>query len=511
MRALLIAFVISGMGGVAAARGAMSPPAELITVFTPGAPGSLDGLRDFANAMKPGSGMMINDALIVPALAAEVGLTGAGGIDTTSPLYLAYVDGGGAKGWVLIAKADQTKLDTTASTSVAADSGWVVVGKAAAVKKISKYALATFPTQAAPTAPTATLYVTQVLARYKNEIKNAQAAAIASMSAQNNMMSGLAQSYVDGLLAAAADTDRVVVTLEADKASAALELVLWPRFKTRLDKFVKTQHASDYAMLDKLPASTSAWIAIAGHIEAGPYRQGMLELASRMYGAGAPPELVKFFDNLMKASTAELAMTMGIGKNGMSLEYVFGVEDQKSLDTTLAKFFDLIAKPKTIDVLGIPTTLQTDPGASDHDGVSLRSYSTTYDLSKVPATQAAAMKQMVGGGTIHTIIGSFDQLGFMTQGADAAADAGRTIDAARGKGTHYAAPADAKDLLAASRARKDSIVMLMDFGAFAAMNPAMAATKVKVKGSMLMTVGFADGGLHLRMVLPAATAKSFTP
>jgi hypothetical protein len=96
-----------------------------------------------------------------------------------------------------------------------------------------------------------------------------------------------------------------------------------------------------------------------------------------------------------------------------------------------------------------------------------------------------------------------------TQGPDAVAAAGRAIDAARGKGARYSAPAEVAAMLAASRARKDSVVFVMDFGAFAAMAQAPAAAKLK--GAMVMTAGFADGSMHLRLGLPVATVTSFKP
>jgi hypothetical protein len=156
-------------------------------------------------------------------------------------------------------------------------------------------------------------------------------------------------------------------------------------------------------------------------------------------------------------------------------------------------------------MMGITGTIKANPGTTVHDGVALRSYEATYDLSKMPPAQRQAMEATLPGAQVRTQIATFDALGVIALGPDSLTEAGLAIDAARGKAPHFVAPTLTGELLAASRARKDSVAMMMDLGALLAKITGSAPTTA---APILMSLGCADHNAHLRLVLPVVTLRT---
>jgi hypothetical protein len=507
---LIVGCVLSGAAGAAHAKDA-KPPAELIVTFARGDSTSLDGMRAFIDAIKPGTGAMMSDAIIDMGIANVTGVAPLDGLDHGAAMYVLFVDGGNAKGFAVVGKvADASRLPSGGGTTVASANGWAVLGPAAVVKKVQAYAFAALATAPMPTAPTVTFYSASVLTRYHSQIETMRRLMLAQMQAQGNAMGGLAQAYVDGLFSVLADSDRAVVTLDADKDEITFDLALAPKAGSKLSSFVAVQLPSDYAMLGQLPASSPMLIA-AGHFESGPYHQGLLDLMTTMYGANGSKDLVQMIDAIMKGSTGDVAFGMDMGgSKGMIATSLVGVSDHKAVDAAVGKLIDALAKARSVQMVGIPVTLQATAAAAQHDGVAIRGYDTTYDLSALPELKRKEMLKVLGGSNVsHAAMATFDKLAvFAIAGTgDAVAAAGSDIDAARGKGSRYKPTKEVQRALDASRARKDSAVMIMDFGAFAAMMP----TPTKLTGAMVMTAGFADGTAHLRMSLASATFKAAVP
>jgi hypothetical protein len=492
------------------AKGAPKSPPELIATFARGPASGLDGIRAFANAIQPGAGMAISDAMVDGALAQMAGIGSLDGLDATSPEYLLYLDDGAQKGLVLVAKiSDQTKLQLSGASTIAVSNGWGAIGAPSFVKKVSAYALATLPGQPAPTMPSVTVDVPHALARYKSEIAMVQNMT-AGLATKGDPMSKFMKIYADGLMGAAADTDRLVATIDADKTDVAIDFALVPKPGTRLAKFVGAQKTFDQALLAKLPPASPAML-FAGHLESGPYRKAMVDLLTSMYGAGGGKEIAQITDAVMAASTGDVAMTMDmVAGKGMSGAYLYGVADEKAVTKQLDKVHDLLAKGRTFTMMGMKMTMVANTDPADHDGVAVRGYDITYDLSTMPADQRAQMQAVMAGNlTTRYEMASFDTLGLFAFGNDAVAVAGHAIDAARGKGNHWKPVGEVASALTASKARNDSLVMLMDFGAFASFMPQTGAKKPT--GQMVMTIGFADGSAHFRMQMSAATIKSMKP
>jgi hypothetical protein len=512
MRTVGIFGVIVGLTLAAAPRAALAkdvkPPPELIASFARGGSTSLDGVRAFVNAIKPGGGAMITDQILDMGIAKMTGVAPLEGLDHNAAMYILYVDGGGTKGFAVVGKvSDPKQLPSGTATAVVQQNGWAVLGPANVIKKVSSYSFAALAPATAPAVPTVTIYTAAVTTRYKSEIETFRKLWIAQMQAQGSTMSGMAEGYIDGILSVASDSDRAILALDADQDGLTFDFALAPKPGSRLAKFVAAQHPSDYAMLGQLPASTPMML-FAGHFEAGPYRDGILDVMSAMYGAGGAKDLVAQIDAMMKASTGEMAFSMDVGgSHGMAITSLVGISDRKAADAAMGKLLDSIAKPRAVEVTGVPVTLQATPGTSQHDGVAIRGYDTTYDLAKLPEQKRKAMALVLGGSNVsHTAMAVMDKLAvFAIAGSgDAVAAAGTDIDVTRGKGSHYAPPKDVERMIDASRARKDSGLAVLDFGAFAAMMP----TPSKLTGAMVMSIGFADGAAHMRMSMATATFKA---
>jgi hypothetical protein len=316
-------------------------------------------------------------------------------------------------------------------------------------------------------------------------------------------MAGMTDSYFDGLMTAARDSDRVDVVLDGSKDLGGVDLALVPRRGTRLATFVAAQRPSSYALLDKLPAGTSP-IVMAGHLVSGPYRQGLLELMTKIYGASLPGDGAAAMAELMKAASGEIAMrmTMAPGKP-MELVEVFGLDDAARFDGALGKMLGLFAKPRTLDGMGTKSTFVAIPSTPAHDGVTPRGLDVTYDFTALPAATRTQMAAMFGGGTMHMHVATFDKLAGVAMGVDSAAMVGAVIDTARGHAVAAAPSAAVTALLAGSRARQESVAMVMDLGVLMGAGAGDRA--------VMMSLGFAGGAFHVHLALPTATVKALTP
>jgi hypothetical protein len=291
----------------------------------------------------------------------------------------------------------------------------------------------------------------------------------------------------------------VIITFDITKDVAAVDLALVPKAGTRLAKVIGLQQPADYALVGKLPATPAPFL-VAGRLDAGPYRAGMLEAITQFYGPGTPTSMAAAIGGILKAATGDFAMAMQMmGGNGMEVTQLFGISDPKSADKAIGQLLDAFKKPQTVTTMGATITHTTSPNPTTHDGVAIRGYDVVYDLSKAPPDTRTMMEKMIPKTGLSTRVGVFDQLGVVGLAADGAAAAKAAIDAARGKGKRYIPPAQVTDFLAGSRTRKESVAMVLDIGGLMGMGPSGRA--------MMMSMGFADKRAHLRITVPAATLR----
>jgi hypothetical protein len=488
----------------AAAQGKPAEPAELLMSVGVGPDSTLDSLRAYANAIQPGAGVMLTVPMLRKQITGMVTATSLDGLDDKGTLYVLAVDGGPAlKGTVVVGKiADEARLQQGAAPAhLVKKNGWAVIGPKPVAEKVAPFALGTLSAQPISGPPIATIYTKNLMVRYKTEIADARTKLLGGLGAAGGQMSGFIQSYFDGLLSALSDSDRVIVTFDATKDIAAVDLALVPKAGTRLAKLVALQQPADYALVGKLPAS-QAPVLVAGRLEAGPYRAGILEAMSQIYGPGTPAGMTAALGAIFKAATGEFAMGMQMmGGKGMEVTQLFGLADGKAADKAISQLLDAIKKPQTVTTMGMTVTHTANPKTTTHDGVTVRGYDVTYDLSKAAPESKAMMERMIPKTGLTGRIATFEQLGAVAVSADGNAGVAAAIDAVRNKGKRYAPPAQVTDFLAGSRMRKESVAMVMDVGGLLGMGPAGRA--------LMLSMGFADKRAHLRITLPAATIRGF--
>jgi hypothetical protein len=499
--AWIIAVAAALSSGEALAKGPPSPPPGLLATISLGPTTALDSARTFLDAVKPGLAMVASEPVLRKEIAAGVGVSSIDGLDWSAPLYVLVVDlGGGSVGRALVGKIKDEKalLKDLGTTRSAINGGWAVLAPDAVLGKIGSYALAALPGQAAATSPTVVLYLSRFFTTYRGQIDVARKAFAAklAMTQGSTQMAQVTQSMMDGLISVLADTDQVVITLETDKDHLAVEMALVPKPRSRLAKFTAAQNASDYALLAKLPASATAML-MAGRIDSGPYRQGMLDIWSSLYGQGiADKDLTRTLDAIIKATTGDIAMTWQLG-GGKPMEFtqVFGITDPRGVDQAFAKLLSLFKTPRTFESSNIATTIQTNPAPLEHDGVTLGAFDLTFDFGKATEPVRERMKKMLPPSSVERV-GTVDKLGIVTMNADAAV----LIDTLRGKGKAFTPDPAMAAILDGSRARKESLVLAMDLAALVG--------KAAAPQPLVLSFGFADRALHLRVTVPTATARA---
>jgi len=484
------------------------PPAELLASVAIGPVTTLRNLQAYVEAIQPGAGGILTDQAVRHGLAEMVGASSLDGLDPTSWVYVLVASTSDVPAVALLGKvADARTLATSAgSTHVMIKGRWAVLGSKPLLERIGSYALAAIATQPAPAAPAVTVYLPHILARYKAEIAafRTQMAAGFAQSAAGPMGQWMT-SYFEGLGSVGADIAQLVVSLEATPDLGTLDFALTPAPKSRLAAFVTLQRPTDYALLDRLPATTPS-LLLGGHLEAGPYRDGGVAMMAAMFGPGPAKDLLAAMDAFRKAMTGDIAMAMRIlPGTGMAFTQLYGLSDPRAADRAVVSMLELFKAGRTLDVTNLSTTIKANPGSTSYDGVTLRSYDTTIDLSKVPPAQRTAMERMSPGGVQRSHLAAFDALGLLVAAPDSLAETQRSIDAARGKAAHFVPGAVLGDLLAASRARKDSLAMMLDLGAVIA---AATGRTAAASQPLVVSFGFTDRKAHLRVALPAATIRA---
>jgi hypothetical protein len=298
---------------------------------------------------------------------------------------------------------------------------------------------------------------------------------------------------VDGVFGMLDEVDRATVTLDGTKDIYSFDVALAAKAHSRLAKFIAVQHASDFALLDKLPDIGSA-IVLAGRFDAGPYRAGMLDIVASLYSAGATDKTVTTaFGAITKAASGEVAM--GATTVPHTSVQVFAIDDPKHVDQAVETLAKALATPRSFDFQGTKATIQTRTPPERHGDAKAAAFSFDYDTSMANAQVRAAMAPLVGKTTIEQV-GTVGKVGFVTINVDP----DRAADAIRGTGTTLVLDAALSAQVAAARARKDSVVAAVDVAFI---------RKSSVPLPMYMFLGYADGRAHLRFALPAASARGF--
>jgi hypothetical protein len=175
-----------------------------------------------------------------------------------------------------------------------------------------------------------------------------------------------------------------------------------------------------------LPESTSMFMVIGGHVEAGPYPSMFREVLLKQFGAAAEKDMTTAVDELRKAMTGDVAISASAApRTGLEISTLFSVSRTKVADRAIAGMLALFEVARTENRMGQSMTLEANPGTTTHDGVGLRSCDITYDFSKVsmlqqmPATKRDATVTLMQGTQSRAQVAAFDGLGQRRHGRSA--------------------------------------------------------------------------------------------
>ncbi|HEY0193818.1 MAG TPA: hypothetical protein VGC42_22030 [Kofleriaceae bacterium] len=483
-----------------------APPPELLVTVAIGPASTLRGLQAYVEAVKPNTGALVSEPIIRHQLAAAAGVPSLDGLDAGSWTYVLVSDHNSSMAITVAGKVRDAKALTAAvgADHLTIKDGWAVVGERANVDRDAAFALATLVTQPAPKQLTATVYLPQLLARYQQQLHQVRNQVASSMPRSSAQMATIVNAYVDGIASLGADTDKLIVTLDAAADLGSLDVALVPRAGSRLAQFVAAQKPTDYALLGKLPPLQPSMV-MAGGIDLGPYHDGMLQTMAAFLDPTGSKEVLAALEQLRKTMTGEVAFTLQMAPGaGLQMAQLFGTSDAKVADASLASMLALFRTGRSFEVQGAKTTIQSTATPTTYDGVTIRGYDTTMDLTKAEPAQRQMATLMGSDKPVHAQVAAFDKLAMVVATKDSQADAHRAIDTARGKAAAYAPSPEIKAQLDASRARKDSMAMVFDVGKLvAAFLPAATLGNLPV----VISLGTADKQAHLRFVLPASLLR----
>lgn len=521
-RALSSLFTIVLCWGIAScapasAKPADKPPAvpvELLASVSFGPASTLRGLQAYLEAFKPGIGTAITDQVIRTELAKELHVKSLDGVDPASWIYVLVSDSAGEPTITVLAKVSDQKrlLAATGADHLSVDHGWALIGGKPQIDRLNAYAFGVIATQPTPKAPSATVYVPQLLTRYQPQLAAVKTQILTSLAstanATSSSMTRLVTSYIEGLAAVSDDTLQLVVTFDATAALASLDFALVPRDKSRLAEFNAAQKPTDFALLDKLPQTTPSML-FGGRLDFSVYHEGFMSLLAAFFDPSGNRQLSDAFEAMRKAMTGELAMAFQLVPGaGTQIVELAGINDAKLASQGVDHILELFKPGRSMNIEGVVATIKTSPQTTTYSGVTLHGYDTTYDLSKANEAQRAMHKKLMPQDVQHTQVAIYDALTLVAVSQDSVGDAKKVIDASRGKpGVARFTPSPMiRDQLAAARARKDSMVMFIDLNSLMAQFVGHGGASPP----LTMAFGTADHNAHFRVTLPAETLHTLS-
>jgi len=494
----VLALVIGG-AEVSARTIADHIPSELTITVAFGSTAARDRLRAFMETFRSGAGDWLADRALRQRLAPVVG---ASSLDGFEPAYALVVDLDGPQVALLGTVVDANALATGAGAAHVTSRGrWAVVGSAPVLDRIGPYALATLATQRAPTAPTATLYLHQLLAQRKADVDFHLPMLMRGVSLLPGGLSGPGLVLLTQAAAMIAEVDKLTLTLEVTPGLASIDLAITPLPGSRFATAIATLRPADFALLDRLPER--AFLQLAGRRSPHAPGLGQSAPADATAGRDAALPLADLFTNL----TGDFATSIAVApRTGVSVLTVFRVGNTRVAEQAIRDKLARIEPGRAVSAVGLALTIPTSPTTTTHDGVVIRGIDLTTNLSQMPAIAQLpapvrnAIDAVFQNTNLRMQLATFDGLATFALGTESLATTERTIDAMRGKLVRRVASALARPLVAAARARKDSVIVIFDIGA---MLSAFMGGFPAVDWLLMMSVGHTARDAHLRIAVPA--------
>lgn len=491
--------------GQPAVRAEAAPPdGVVVTVSSASLTQALDGLRAFADAVRPGAGAGIPaNAMLFAVLGGQIGAGALDGLDLSQPVHLVVIDGPSPV-LVLVARVADSKRLAQSRGGAALDEkdGWAVLGAESGVKAVAGWARSTLVPRRVSAQLTATAYVDRLKANHAAEIARFKQ----QMSASFSKMEVL-EMYGEGLASVVDDVNQATVSLAADGERFEVDIGVMARAGSRLAAFAAAQQPSDFALFQKLPASTSDSILFGGRLSMGPYREGLVALGNKMMGVDGT-SYAEWMSKITALATGDVAATGSVADGAMTMVQLFSVTDGVELDRLLREQLATMAKGLVVDSMGMKMTMTGVPEITRHGGVAVRGTRTTIDLATVPEMNRAMIESMYGDGLMNRAA-VVDKRAVVTIGGEQERIVA-AIDALQGKARGYTPGPEVTGLLEESRRRRESLLMAVDLAAFRSMMQPGAPAHAP-SGRMVIGLGVSGAAIHMRVGMSAKAVSGIVP
>ncbi len=464
-----------------------------------------------ADPLQPGAGALRDPTLFAGVLGGMVGVPALAGIDFDKTIHILVTSPKShAQPVALVAavsdeQALHASLEGAPGVALRAFGGVAVIGSEDTIGSIGDYALTNLLKEPVAALPTLTLLVDPIFSTFGSEIQSARQAMTMMVPDAGEILDMEFGLFLD----LAAQTDKLLVSFDTAENEASLGFSLVPRPGSLLSGFVAAQTPSDYALLGRLPASPSSFVA-AGRVVLGSTRAAAVHLIDAFFTKGAKKsglaELVtRFFD----LATGEFAGVGAIGPKGFDLACLYGVADPAKLDDLMLQMIAEIKKLGGMTMMGVKYLYDIRPNALKYDGVAVHEETVTLDFSGLSKerreSEEASFKQLLGTGPQKAYFAGFDGNAGVTFGKNAAERFKALVDSAKRGKNKLQPPQPVQAAISASQARKESAVM------FLAMAPVLEAAGVgtlKSNAGLMLGLGFAGGSAQLRITLPTELLRA---
>ncbi len=476
---------------------------------------SVTELAPIIERLQPGGASQLGGQLsMLLGQAAGVDLSGA---DLSKPVAVVLLNPKKYKDPValLVTPKSLGELESSAKgagRTVSSRDGLALIGPSKVVASAKNFAFATL---AKPSKQiTITIYPEPLVKAYRGEIARRIADIKKTMDSRGLQGKGVGfflTIYQDAAMAVAEQTERVTFRFETSSDSAGLVYRLYPRRGSTMAAFVGAQVVADHALLKKLPARQGDTMVFSGEARSGAARTAMVAFATQamtaMYGRPANAELKDAMAQWFDAFSGSTAMTMNmnigpgsVGPPGMSMNYLMGTTDSAKMRKAMRQMFVAFGrlskgKDGELQVMGIKTRTEFKKNVFQVSGVEVDHYHTELNTAEMDPQQRAAMKA-TGMTKQDMYLAAFDNVAAMVVTNYAQATVTALISAARGKAPGFKPTASLAKEIAASKLRKESMLMFMDLKSFVP-----AGTPMPFR-TVTMGMGKADdGALAVRLSL----------
>lgn len=491
------------------------PEAVVLTVSTASLAKATEGIRAYAEAIRPGAGLMVRDDLAADSLARMAGAESLAGLDLAGPVHLIVLDRPSRT--VVVGKAaDRAALDKgRGAAQLTVRDGWAVIGPKDAVDLVAGWAVPGLVGSRQASSPgviEATAWVDRLMTRHAADITEMRQAVATQMTAADPTNGAVMAEYMTALFNLAGDSARLTAALAIDGDSADLDLALVPKPGSPLAGFVAAQKATDFAVLETLPAAAPTTMLTAGRLALGPYRKGAIAMFTRMMNVGEGELFERVFTALADLATGDFAAGFSVTPGGVTMVEVVPVSDAAAAEKAIREVAVATAAGTPVSSMGIRLTHTGHADLARHGDTVIHGVTTTVDLTSAPPAQRDLLARMYGEGgqKMHlafppgALIASIGELPLCEQ----------AIDARTGRAARLRLTASLSSFFQAARARRDSVIFVMDFvalfGSFrsAAMPSAPPPAAGLSAPGLALTLGFADRSAHLHVTLLAETLRA---